>query len=81
MFPGGYGMLWPSTETLVMKISKTGAKSCFDCKHYHAEKEIESWELSHIFWWEHSCSVRPNISNLKQFPFSNTTCQKYERTS
>lgn len=77
ILPGGIPISYPSTLTIVINTRK----SCFDCKHYHAEKEIESWELSHIFWWEHSCSVRPNISNLKQFPFSNTTCQKFERTS
>jgi len=53
--------------------------SCYTCKHRHSHKETESWELSHIFWWVHICDVRPNVANLKQFPFSNTNCTKHEK--
>lgn len=51
--------------------------SCFSCKHYHRHKEIESWEMPHIFWYEHSCDARPTLANLVQFPFEHTSCQQY----
>lgn len=53
-------------------------KSCFNCKHYHSHKEIESWELPHIFWYEYSCDKRPTVANLKQFPFKKTMCKSFE---
>jgi len=51
--------------------------SCYTCKHRHSHKETESWEMPHIFWWEHSCDTRPNIANLKQFPFKQTQCKEW----
>lgn len=57
------------------------SKSCFTCKHSHSHKETESWEMSHIFWWEHSCDVRPSIGNLKNFPFRTTDCKQWENVN
>lgn len=51
--------------------------SCRSCEHYSAHKETESWEMSHIAWWVHICDAKPNVSNLKQFPFQNTKCIKH----
>ena len=53
-------------------------KNCFSCKHYHFHREEESWELPHIFWYVYACNVRPTVANLKQFPFHNTNCNKFE---
>ena len=52
-------------------------QSCFTCKHRHSHKETESWEMPHIYWWEHSCNAHPGIANLKQFPFSETRCTEW----
>lgn len=52
--------------------------SCYDCRHYHGYKDIESWEMPHISWWVHHCNARQGIENLKQFPFLNTSCKSYE---
>ena len=52
--------------------------SCFTCKHRHSHKKTESWELPHIFWWEHACDARPGIANLKQFPFNKTECKEWK---
>lgn len=54
------------------------SKSCYNCKHYSCHKEVESWELSHIFWYVYNCSVKPSIANLKSFPFKNTSCKLFE---
>ena len=64
---------------LAAKAIKLAGKynSCFTCKHRHSHREIESWELPHIFWWIHSCDARPVIANLKQFPFKNTNCKEW----
>ena len=43
--------------------------SCRNCRYYHKYKDIESWEMPHIFWWVHQCNARQGIENLKQFPF------------
>lgn len=58
---------------------RTG-KSCWTCKHRESFREEESWEMPHIWWWVHLCHARPSIANLVQFPFEQTTCQKYEPT-
>lgn len=52
--------------------------SCYTCKHRHSYKEAESWETPHIFWWIHICDARSTVANLKQFPFNQTKCQKWE---
>lgn len=52
--------------------------SCRNCRYYHKYKDIESWEMPHIFWWVHQCNARQGIENLKQFPFLNTSCKFYE---
>ena len=52
--------------------------SCYTCKHRHSYRETESWEMPHIFWYEHVCDARPTIANLKQFPFTKTDCPKHE---
>ena len=52
--------------------------SCYTCKHRYSYKETESWEMPHILWWIHICDARPNIANLKQFPFNTTKCEKWE---
>lgn len=51
--------------------------SCRSCEHYSVHKEIESWEMSHLYWFVHSCDVKPSVSNLKQFPFQNTKCKMH----
>ncbi len=51
--------------------------ACADCAHYNRRRVSESWELDHIFWYEHDCFARLGISNLKQFPFYNTTCPSF----
>ncbi len=48
--------------------------SCYRCIHLH--KEIESWEMPYIWWWE--CSAQPTTANLKSFPFSNTKCKAFK---
>jgi len=55
--------------------------SCRNCKHYHVHREEESWEMPHIFWYEYSCSARPTIANLVQFPFKVTQCKQFEERS
>jgi hypothetical protein len=54
------------------------AVSCYTCLHRDSHEEIESWEMPHIRWMEHSCAERPSISNLKQFPFAKTNCPKWK---
>jgi hypothetical protein len=49
--------------------------SCSNCRHLW--KEIESWELSHIWGWK--CEAKPNMSNLKSFPFKRTKCKSFEQ--
>lgn len=61
-----------------VQLIRNNDKSCYTCKHRHSHREEESWELSHIFWYVHSCDMRPTIANLKQFPFNTTSCEKYE---
>ncbi len=39
-------------------------KNCRDCKFL--SRETESWEMSHIYWYE--CSARPQVENL-ELPF------------
>ena len=51
--------------------------SCRSCEHYDVHKETESWEMPYIFWYEHSCSAKNGVSNLKQFPFKHTKCAKH----
>lgn len=48
--------------------------SCYDCAHRH--KEIESYEMPHIWWWE--CAARPGMANLKSFPFMVTNCKSFK---
>lgn len=48
--------------------------SCRDCKHMHVE--YESWEMPHIKY--PVCVARPQMSNLKSFPFMVTTCPQFE---
>ncbi len=55
--------------------------SCWNCQHRHSVKEIESWEMPWISWWEHSCAKRPGMGNLIQFPFRNTMCDKHQQKS
>lgn len=55
------------------------SNSCVSCKHYHKFEEIESWEMPHIFEIIRICDAKPTIVNLKQFPFRNAKCVKYER--
>ena len=52
--------------------------SCYTCKHRHSHREIESWEMPHIYWFVHICDARPKVANLKQFPFNVTKCEKWE---
>jgi len=33
--------------------------------------------MSHIFWYVHICAKKPTVSNLKQFPFQHTKCDKH----
>lgn len=54
---------------------------CYNCKNYHSYKETESYEMPHIFWYVFICDARPSVANLKQFPFKNTNCEKFEGRS
>lgn len=47
--------------------------SCYRCAHLH--KEIECWEMPHIWWWE--CSARLGMANLRSFPFHSTKCKAW----
>ena len=58
--------------------------SCFNCKYLRnfsspvrVMKEIESWEMPHIYWYE--CMAREANAMLKQFPFKRTTCKFWEK--
>lgn len=63
----------PGTQEIVKN-----EKSCYTCKHRHSHEEYESWEMSHIRWWEHACAAHPKVANLKQFPFNTTKCKLWE---
>ncbi len=47
--------------------------SCGSCASL--AKEVESWELQHIWWWE--CDSRPGVQNLTSFPFKRTKCRDW----
>lgn len=49
--------------------------NCRDCKWL--SREIESWEMPHIWWWE--CGRNPHYALLKSFPFKNTKCKDFEK--
>lgn len=52
-------------------------KSCMSCRYIR--KEEESWEMSHIYWYE--CVKVPQNNNLCNFPFNNTKCKYFEESS
>lgn len=54
------------------------AKKCTDCRHYFFDEEYSDHHLL-ASWCE--CSARPNVANLKQFPFQKTECAKFESAS
>lgn len=47
--------------------------NCLKCNH--CLREIESWEMPWIAWWE--CKKIPGRANLKSFPFRKTKCKFY----
>ncbi len=47
--------------------------SCKNCQHLFTQ--TESWELSHIWWYE--CSEREFRPESK-FPFKHTKCKFYK---
>lgn len=49
--------------------------SCYQCAHL--KREMESWEMPEIWWWE--CAKKPAMANLKNFPFKNTQCKVFEQ--
>lgn len=51
--------------------------SCRDCKHFKIESD--GWEMPHIAW--PACSARPQMANLKSFPFMVTACWAFEAKS
>jgi len=57
------------------------SKSCFGCKNNASYQDHESWEMPHITWWVFACAARPNVANLKQFPFEKTECPDWEPTA
>ena len=50
--------------------------SCWGCGNM--VKETESWEMSHIYWYE--CVGSPGMANLRNFPFRNTKCKHYVKS-
>ena len=53
-----------------------GDKTCANCKHLEAEDEQDS--DGYIIGGWIICTARDKVSNLKQFPFKNTSCTKHE---
>lgn len=53
-------------------------RHCGNCAHFEQWEEVESWEMSHIRWWEMHCTIRPGNDNLKNFPFINTKCKTWQ---
>lgn len=50
--------------------------SCYNCGE--CVREVESWELEHIYWYE--CDAVPGMANLRNFPFSNTKCKHFVKS-
>jgi hypothetical protein len=47
---------------------------CRSCRFF--SKQIESWEMSHIWWYE--CTKHEHYVNLKSFPFKNG-CKSFKK--
>lgn len=72
------------TELIQIAITKSRLRviemnSCYSCKHYGSYKEVESYEMPHIFYYIYSCKARPANANLIQFPFRNTKCKQFSK--
>lgn len=53
------------------------ANNCTDCRHYEYNWDSDSDGYLDVEWCE--CAARPNLGNLKQFPFKNTQCSKFTK--
>lgn len=50
--------------------------SCGGCIHYWIEYESESYyDTSYVVGFH--CDAKPWVSNLKQFPFDQTSCKEW----
>jgi len=53
-------------------------KSCKGCSHLEFLEDCDSDGYITGSWFV--CNARPNVSNLKQFPFKKTTCSAHAPT-
>lgn len=49
--------------------------NCTDCRHYEYNWDSDSDGHLCAEWCE--CAARPNLGNLKQFPFKKTACAEF----
>jgi hypothetical protein len=54
-----------------------GMNTCANCKHLIYE-DHQIWSDFPETELEKACDVRNGVGNLKQFPFKNTSCDKFE---
>jgi hypothetical protein len=71
-----FGYLMPILQST---FKGSQMNTCANCKHliyeYHQiHSDFPTTEL------EKACDVRNGVGNLKQFPFKNTSCNKFEPT-
>ena len=53
------------------------SNSCRTCKHLYGYYEPNDYNLDYPIK-VYGCSVRPTVANLRQFPFRQTQCGKWE---
>ena len=49
-------------------------KNCQQCRHCDRDWDGEDHHITSEWF---TCSARPNIENLKQFPFQKTNCASF----
>lgn len=53
-------------------------KSCLNCIHLDHELIVEDAQDERQNWMRYECTARPQISNLRAFPFGMTKCKRYQ---